>query len=281
MAQNMKGKVVAIAASRKVAEMAKLVENMGGTPLHRPAQGTVYQDDEKLREGIVSWIQDPPKWVIFTTGTGLEALFKMADNIGVADKFLEILSKSSIAARGYKTANALKRRDLTITVRDDDGSSAGLMRSFEPHDLEGASVILQLHGESAPKLTKWLEEQGATTTSLLPYRHVPPEEHQLKQLFEDIVQANVDAVTFTSAPQFHFLVEYAREHDGMTAMRRAFEGSVVAVAVGKVTAQALLDEGIERVVIPEEERMGSMMVKLGRYFVAQSEGEETGSEQGS
>jgi uroporphyrinogen-III synthase len=266
MAQNMKGKVVAIAASRKVAEMAKLVENMGGTPLHRPAQGTVFLDDEKLREGLVTWIQNPPEWVIITTGMGLEALFNMAEEMGIAEEFLGILSKSSIAARGYKTVNALKKRQLTPLVRDDDGSSAGLIRSFKPHDLKGASVILQLHGESAPKLTQWLEEQGATTTQLLPYRHVPPEVHQLEQLFDDIVQANVDAVTFTSAPQFHFLVEYATEHDGMNALLKAFAGPVVAVAVGKVTAQALLEEGIERVVTPEEERMGSMMVTLGRYF---------------
>ncbi|MNP10120.1 uroporphyrinogen-III synthase [compost metagenome] len=270
MAQNMEGKVIAIAASRKVAEMAKLVENMGGTPVHRPAQGTVFLDDESLHSGLVSWIENPPEWVIFTTGVGLEALFNMAESMGIAEKFLDILSKSSIAARGYKTVNALKKRNLFPIVRDDDGSSAGLIRSFASHDLKGTRVILQLHGESAPKLTQWLEEQGAVTTPLLPYRHVQPEVHQLEQLLVDIEQSNVDAVTFTSSPQFHFLVEYAREQGRMKALLEAFAGPVIAVAVGKVTAQALLEEGIERIIFPEEERMGSMMVTLGRYFEAQA-----------
>ncbi|AOZ93145.1 uroporphyrinogen-III synthase [Paenibacillus crassostreae] len=269
MAQNMKGKTVAIAASRKVDEMSKLVENMGGTPVHRPAQGTVFLDDEKLREGLLSWIQNPPQWVILTTGMGLEAIFNVAEDMGVAEKLLDILSKSSIAARGYKTVNALKKRQLSPIVRDDDGSSAGLIRSFQTHHLSGANIILQLHGESAPKLTKWLQEQGAIVTPLLPYRHVQPEEQHLEQLLNDIIQANVDAVTFTSAPQFHFLVEYAHKQDKMKELLKAFAGPVVAVAVGKVTAQVLLEEGVERVIAPEEERMGSMMVTLGRYFVSQ------------
>lgn len=273
MAQKMVGKLVALAASRKVAEMGKLIENMGGTPIYRPAQGTVFLDDEMIRKELVSWIENPPQWVILTTGMGLEALFDMAEKMDIADEFLEILSTSSIAARGYKTVNALKKRHLTPIVRDDDGSSEGLIRSFESYDIKGKNVILQLHGESAPKLTKWLDEQGAVTRQILPYRHVPPEQHHLEQLLHDIVQAKVDAVTFTSAPQFRFLVEYAREHNQLTAMIDAFEGPIVAVAVGKITAQALKEEGVQRIIVPEEERMGSMMVELGRYFANQVDDE--------
>lgn len=273
MSQKMIGKVVALAASRKVAEMGKLIENMGGTPVYRPAQGTVFLDNDKIREELVSWIENPPEWVILTTGMGLEALFAMAENMGIEDKFLEILSTSSIAARGYKTVNALKRRQLTPVIRDDDGSSEGLIRSFESYDIRGANVILQLHGDSAPKLTKWLDEKGATTKQILPYRHEPPEEQHLEQLIQDIVQARIDAVTFTSAPQFRFLMEYAREHNEVTTLINALENKVVAVAVGKVTAQALKEEGIQRIIMPEEERMGSMMVELGRYFASQSESE--------
>lgn len=270
MAQNMKGKVVALACSRKAAEMGTLVEKMGGTPLYRPSQGTVFLDDEMLREGILSWIDNPPQWVIFTTGMGLDAIYEMAEKMGLAEKFHEVLSQSSIAARGYKTVNTLRKRNLTPLVRDDDGSTAGLIRSFESYDLKGASVIVQLHGDPAPKLMEWLEDQEATARQLLPYRHVPPEEKQLEQLVADIVGNKVDAVTFTSAPQFRFLAEYAREQGQLPLLLEAFEEPVVAVAVGKITAQALKEEGIERIVIPEEERMGSMMVELGRYFLGQN-----------
>ncbi|GAE28884.1 uroporphyrinogen-III synthetase [Halalkalibacter hemicellulosilyticusJCM 9152] len=40
---------------------------------------------------------------------------------------------------------------------------------------------------------------------------------------------------------------------------------VIAVAVGKVTAEALEEEGVTRIVYPELERMGAMILEVSRY----------------
>lgn len=266
MVQRLAGKRIALTGPRKAAEMSLLVEKMGGIPVLRPAQGTVFLDDIELRNAIVSWVKQPPDWAVFTTGIGLEALFDMAEDMGVAEMLLEMLTTSRIAARGYKTVNALKKRNLIPLVRDDDGSTTGLMRSFALHELQGQQVILQLHGDPAPRLVVWLEEQGAVVRQILPYKHIPPEEVNLAALVEDITNREVDAVTFTSGPQIRFLAEYARKQGLLENMLEAFRYDVIAVAVGKVTAQSILEEGIERIVVPVEERMGSMMVELGRYF---------------
>ncbi len=142
----------------------------------------------------------------------------------------------------------------------------GLTRAFAPYDLKGKEVLLQLHGDPAPRLVKWLDEQGAVTRQVLPYKHIPPEEANLQALLADIVNRNVDAVTFTSGPQIRFLAQYARDQKQMEDVLEAFRQDVIAVSVGKVTAQSILEEGIERIVFPVEERMGAMMVELGRYF---------------
>lgn len=83
-----------------------------GTAVGRPAQGTVFLDDEALQEGLNAWINQPPYLAILTTGMGLDALFDMAERMGIEERFLEVLSGSIIAARGYKTVNALKKEDL-------------------------------------------------------------------------------------------------------------------------------------------------------------------------
>lgn len=150
MAEQLKGITVALAGPRKSEEMAKLVQNMGGTALHRPAQGTVFLDGEALREALVAWTQHPPDLAILTTGMGLDALFEMAGEIGLAERFQEVLSSSPIAARGYKTVNALKKRGLVPEVRDDDGSTTGLIRGLADWDLRGKEVVLQLHGDRSP-----------------------------------------------------------------------------------------------------------------------------------
>lgn len=268
MGEQLKGITVALAGPRKSEEMAKLVENMGGTAVYRPAQGTVFLDDEALRQGLTAWISQPPDWVILTTGMGLDAIFGMAENMGAAGRFLEILAGSPIAARGYKTVNALKKRGLVPAVRDDDGSTSGLIRGLQDFDLQGKEIVLQLHGESAPRLTAWLEASGAVVREVQPYRHTPPEPGALDLLLADILENQVDAVAFTSAPQFRFLSEYAREQGKLKEMVQAFGHEVLAVSVGKITSQSLIEEGIQRIVMPEHERMGSMFVELGRYLAA-------------
>ncbi|APO42749.1 uroporphyrinogen-III synthase [Paenibacillus xylanexedens] len=268
MAQHLAGVRVALTGPRKSKEMSILVEKMGGIPLVRPAQGTVFLDDRSIRDGLVSWISDPPDWTVLTTGMGLDALFEMAEDMEVAGQLLDVLSESSIAARGYKTVNALKKRKLTPLVRDDDGSTDGLIREFAPHDLAGKKVMLQLHGETAPKLVAWLEEQGAIVRQVLPYRHVPPEEEELEQLLNEILNFEVDAVAFTSGPQVRFLTQYAASQDKLEPMLAAFRQGVIPASVGKVTANSMREEGIEALVIPEEEKMGALIVELGRYFAA-------------
>jgi len=268
MAQHLAGVRVALTGPRKSKEMSLLVEKMGGIPLVRPAQGTVFLDDRNIRDGLVSWISDPPDWAVLTTGMGLDALFEMAEDMEVAGKLLDALSESPIAARGYKTVNALRKRKLTPLVRDDDGSTDGLIREFASHDLKGKKVMLQLHGETAPKLVAWLEEQGAIVRQVLPYRHVPPEEAELEQLVNEILQHEVDAVAFTSGPQVRFLTEYAASQDKLEPMLAAFRQGVIPASVGRVTANSMREEGIEALVIPEEEKMGALIVELGRYFAA-------------
>lgn len=267
MAQNLLGKKVALAGPRKSEEMSMIVRKLGGTPLLRPAQGTVFVDDEHLKSSIEAWVKSPPDWTILTTGMGLDAIFQAAEQLELEEELLEALKQSHIAARGYKTVNALRKRNLTPAVRDDDGSTSGLIRELMNYDLQGKRILVQLHGESAPRLMTWLKERGTSEIKeVLPYRHVPPQDTDLEELLEDILQQRIDAVTFTSAPQIRFLTAYAEKHGKLADMKQRFEEDVVVAAVGRVTAQAMVEEGVTPKVIPEEERMGSMIVSLGKYF---------------
>lgn len=270
MARRLEGKRIALIGPRRAEELGKLVENLGGIPLYRPAQGTVLLNDLDLRNGLVSWVADPPDWAIFTTGMGIDALFDLAEDMGIAADWWELLRNGRLAARGYKTANVLKKRQLAPLVRDDDGSTEGLIRGLSEYDFNGRSVILQLHGDPAPRLAAWLEAQGAVLRELLPYRHIAPPEEELDRLLEDLTGGGADAVTFTSGPQVRFLFEHATARGKREELMEALRGPVIAVAVGKVTAQGLIEAGVPRVVAPREERMGSMMIELARFYAGEA-----------
>src|SRR5690606_2072286 len=99
-----------------------------------------------------------------------------------------------------------------------------------------------------------------------PYRHVPPEGNVARRLIDEITAYALDAVAFTSTVQVRYVMSTALRLGKLQEVLTAFETGVLAVAVGKVTAETLYEEGVQRVLYPEEERMGSMVVAMSRYF---------------
>jgi len=133
--------------------------------------------------------------------------------------------------------------------------------------LKGKKVMVQLHGEKAPSLIEFLEGEDATISLLLPYQHIAPETETLESLCNEMLNGEVDAVCFTTAIQVHWLFHYVKKQAFEEKVMSAFNtGKIVATAVGKVTAEALKEEGISKIVVPKHERMGAMIVELAQYY---------------
>lgn len=266
MGKELIGKRIAIGASRKTEEMSRLIEKQGGIPVVRSLQGTVFLADKLVEPDLQKLVQTGADWVIFTTGTGIEALLRVAEDLGIMDQFLHIIQHAKVASRGYKTLGVLKKLGITPEAVDVDGTVRGLIQSLDAFDLKGKQVMVQLHGEPSPSLMKYLEKKGAEIQQILPYQHIPPEVDTVEALCQELISQSLDAVCFTTAIQVHSLFSYAREHGYLKEIIQSFKNTVIAVAVGKVTAEALQEEGIERWVVPENERMGAMIVKLSHYY---------------
>ncbi|WP_020619436.1 uroporphyrinogen-III synthase [Paenibacillus daejeonensis] len=262
----LEGKVIAITGPRKAEEMSRMIGKFGGSAVVRPAQGTVFLDDSRIREQLTALIEQPAEWLILTTGVGTEALLQTAEKLGLSESFRRALSRMKLAARGYKTVNVLKKLGLTPSARDLDGTTAGLLREMKDVDLSGRRVALQLYGDPAPRITAMLAERGAICEELLPYRHIPPESDVTEQLIDEICSGAIDAVALTSTVQVRYIMASAARMGRLDEVLRSLEKKVLAVAVGKVTAESLREEGVTRVLYPEEERMGSMVVSMSRYF---------------
>ncbi|MEH6858611.1 uroporphyrinogen-III synthase, partial [Priestia megaterium] len=131
---------------------------------------------------------------------------------------------------------------------------------------KGKKVMVQLHGEKAPRLIKFLEDRGAHVFKVLPYQHIAPNSEIVKKLCNELMNNEIDAVCFTTTIQVRSLFDFAKEHDYYQEIRQVFKEQVVAVAVGKVTAEALKEEEIQRIIVPEKERMGAMIIELSRFY---------------
>lgn len=269
MAKGLEGKRIALGASRKTDEMSTLIEKQGGVAVIRSLQGTVFLADKQVEPDLRNFVQEGADWVIFTTGIGTESLVNLAQSLGYADQFLNIIRQANVASRGYKTLATLKKLGIKPVAVDNDGTTRGLTQALEAYDLMGKKVMVQLHGESAPSLIKFLEDRGASVQQILPYQHIPPKTEVVSKLCQELINKELDAVCFTTAIQVHSLFNFAREQGCLTEIVHSFKEDVLAVAVGKVTAEALREEGIDKLLAPEIERMGAMIIELSQYYQTQ------------
>ncbi len=262
----LKGKRVALAASRRTDELSELVRKRGGIPIVYSIQSTVMLEMEQVMPDLQRLTEEPPDWIILTTGIGTQALLDHARKMGLFEKVMEVLRTSHIAIRGYKTHRILKTYGIVPVVRDEKGTVDDLIHCLRAINLAGCRVVVQLYGEKAPRLEAFLKDKGAICDEILPYRHVPPDEEVVVSLIEAICQRKVDAVAFTSAIQVRNLFDVARKQERAAFVQDAFARDVLAVAVGTVTFETLKSSGVSRVIKPERERMGAMIMELDRHF---------------
>ncbi|OIK10408.1 uroporphyrinogen-III synthase [Bacillus sp. MUM 116] len=266
MQKDLMAKRIAITGSRKIEEISTLIEKQGGIPVVRPLQGTVLLSEKEVEPDLMRFVRDGADWVIFTTGMGTSTLYELAKKMGVEKEFLQIIRQSKAASRGYKTLSALKELGVKPVAVDQDGTTGGLIKSLEMFDLNGKKVMVQLHGEQAPTLIKFLEDKGASVLKLLPYIHIAPEAETVATICDELITNTLDAVCFTTANQVRSLFDFAKEKGWVEEILDAFQTNTLAVAVGKVTAEALREEAIDRVITPVNERMGAMVIELSRYY---------------
>lgn len=264
--EKLNGRKIVIAGSRKTEEMSLLIEKQGGIPVVRPLQGFIYLDESVVEKELQFCVNNKVDWFVFTTGVGADTMLNAAEKLDLSSILLQKMKDAKVAARGYKTINWLKKLDIKPVVIDEDGTIQGLIQRLGACDFHDQTVVVQLHGEPQPALIQFLEERGASVVQLLPYRHIEPETSVMETLCQELATGAIDAVCFTTAVQVRYLFEYARRQGIMDSVRQAFLNEVRAVAVGKVTAEALKEEGLERVIVPETERMGAMIIELVKDY---------------
>jgi uroporphyrinogen-III synthase len=266
------GKRIAVAGGRKFDDLAAIISKQGGEALSRPMMGSVSNDSAELADVIRKVCEQGADWFVLVTGVGTKALLEKANELGLGERLRELLAGAKIAARGYKTFNALKTLGLTPVIVDDDGTLEGVRRQLEAFDFSNKKVAVQLHGERMPVLTDWLLSQGAIVTEIPLYFYEEPSEERVQHLLYEVLSNEVDVVAFTSNTQVKFFFEGARKQRAEGFLQRAFNEKVIALSVGSMTTAELRKNGITRIIAPDHERMGAMVMQLAKYY-QQIEGE--------
>jgi uroporphyrinogen-III synthase len=268
-APSLRGTRVAILEARKGTELASLVERSSGISYCVPAVREVERDCKDEVARAISWLgEGERRLVVLLNGAGVNALFRVAAELGREKELHDGFARSELLCRGPKPIAALKARGLTATVRvDEPYTTREVLLAFDDIALRGRGALVVHHGERNDAVVMALTRAHVKVIELSLYVWDLPEDlAPLIGLIDEIVERRVGAVAFTTQIQARHLVEVADRVRKKKELVLALNTHTLAAAIGPTCAEMLRELGIPPRVVPPKSSMGSLVRSLAQFL---------------
>ncbi len=254
----LQGRTIALTEGRRAAELARLVEKLGGVPYPAPAVREVPRTDLGPATAVLGAIvRGEVAVIVFLTGVGTRAYFALAEPQVVTPALLDRLGQMLVVARGPKPAAV--RRGAGARPPGEPASGGGLA-ALGSHDLAGKSVAVQLYGDDHVAVSDALAGRGARVLDIPLYEWAFPEDETVLERFvADACAGRIDVVAFTSSPQIRHVFAVAERLGRARELTRALDASVTTAVVGPVCAASLVERGITPKIVAPKGTMGALV----------------------
>jgi uroporphyrinogen-III synthase len=264
---NFEGLRVLSLEARRSTEVAKLIRTYGGEPLTAPAMREIpLESNSHVLEFACALMRGAYDLVIFTTGVGVRSLVRIASEHLDREAFLTALRAVKIAARGPKSASALRELQVPITVVSPEPFTwRAMMTALEARlgpAIEGMNIAVQEYGTSNPELLTALAERNVSITRLLVYQWALPEDIQpLREAVLALAHGHVDVVLFMNAGQIMHLFLIAERMGYTEALHEGLHSTLIA-SIGPSTSEGLSAYGLHPDYEPTQSKMGFLINEL-------------------
>jgi uroporphyrinogen-III synthase len=255
------GYAVGITGHRRWEEQAEMLTRRGARVLHGPTMSTALLDDlDATIDATRRVLAAPVDVVVFSTGIGVRSWFAAAESVGIDDDLRLALREAEVVVRGPKAQSAARAAGLDVSWMAPTEVNAEVLAKLTADGIGGRRVVVQRDGGN-PLFADAVAALGPGELVDVPvYRwSLPDDPGPARRLLDAAADRQLDAVTFTCAVAVHHAFEIVADTSALVA---AFESDVLAVAVGPVTAEALRDRGVGRLLEPARARLGSMVHAL-------------------
>lgn len=199
-------------------------------------------------------------WLILTSAQAVRSIVQRAAEL--RQTLIRVGSHSRVACVGPVTAEAARNAKLPVEYVAATHNGIGLAIELGGK-LNGARVLLPRSDHANPDLPAALRRHGAQVTEVIAYRTVRPAESDQDSL-KEIFAGDANAVLFFSPSA----VQHFAELVGAEQLR-LMQDRLAITAVGPVTAKALREVGVERIVIASDTTTASVIDALEKHFAAE------------
>lgn len=251
-------------------ELASLVERCSGVAYSVPSVREVERPcrDEVAR--AISWLGEAGerRLVVLLNGAGVNALFRVAEELGRGEELKTGLARAELLCRGPKPIAALKARGLSTAVRvDEPYTTREILQAFDDVPLRGRDVLVVHYGERNAVVVDALARAHARVLELSLYEWELPEDlAPLIHLVDEILGRRVGVVAFTSQIQARHLVTVADREHKKKELIHALNTHTIAAAIGPTCADTLRELGIPPRIVPSKPKMGPFVQSIAHFL---------------
>ena len=264
MSRLLDGRLIALAETRQLEELARLLEDEGATTLRCPMVSILDAPDPAP---VLAWLHDlyadSFRYVVLMTGEALRRLLHFAESENQRAACIAALARTILITRGPKPGQALKEIGLAPTRIAPAPTTEGVIAALRGEPLQDQTVGVTLYGEANPTLEQFLVSAGARVRSVMPYIYAPAaDDDRVADLIVRLNGGEVDVLLFTSSSQVDRLYEVAERRGLHDVLRTALTRTRIA-AIGPVVAENLRRRDATAAICPEQ---GFVMKNLVQHI---------------
>jgi uroporphyrinogen-III synthase len=249
-------RIVITRAALQGSELVEKLSDSGAIPILLPLITFAAPEDyAPLDAALLQWSRFD--WVMFTSAYAVQAVMSRATRQGRT--LAKNLPPPNIAVVGPTTRQ--KAESVGFRVAHTAQTHVGVALAQELRDrVRGKRVLLPRSDRASPDLPSALQKLGAHVTEVIAYRTVRPTDADQERLAR-VARGEADAILFFSPSAVQNFVELSGRKQLNILQHR-----VAMTAIGPVTAGALREVGVHRIVQAAEPSASAVLQALESRF---------------
>ena len=253
-------RIVVTRSRDRARELSDRLQSLGAQAIEAPTFRLIPAEDPEAIERAAASVQQF-QWVVCESANSAHRFLKALLS-GTRD--LRALGGVKVVAVGPSTADVLRATGLVPDVVMPEVAEEATCEAMATHGPLTGSRILVLrpdHGRSRDGLAAELRRRGADVQDLIAYRTAPeaPESAAAQELYRQLLEGRIDAVTFTSATAVQRFADLIGRDQAADLLN-----TTVVATIGPVTAAAASALGVASPVVADTYTVDGLVEALVR-----------------
>jgi uroporphyrinogen III methyltransferase/synthase len=227
-------RIVVTRSPEQAGELTERLEAVGAEVVQAPTFRITAADDPEALDRAAASV-DEYQWIVFEAAS---AVTRLLSALTRGPRDLRALGSVRICAIGPSTAERLQHAGIKPDLVVPEVGAESIGEAIDAYgSLSGARVLIVRPDHIRGVLSEDLERRGAGVTDLVAYRTAaaPPDSPAAQELYRQLLDNRIDAVTFTSPTSVRRFATLIGEEQAADLLN-----TTTVAAIGPVTAAAVM-----------------------------------------